>query len=71
LDLPVRVMIHCPPLELKNRPGRLVSVSPHGYYEVYLDFSERTHTALLPIQQTALIFAEPNSSTESMPELER
>jgi len=71
MDLPARVVIYCPPLELKNKPGRLIGVSPHGYYEVLLDFADRNHTALLPISATALVFAEPNPSAEAMPGLER
>jgi hypothetical protein len=71
LDLPARVVIYCPTLELKNKQGRLVAVSPQGYYEVLLDFAERNHTAFLPIEGTALVFSEPNPSTETMPDLER
>lgn len=71
VDLPVRVVIYCPSLELKNKQGRLVAVSPQGYYEVLLEFAERSHTALLPIDGTALVFAEPNPSAETIPDLER
>ncbi|HJW13417.1 MAG TPA: hypothetical protein VJ776_01905 [Thermoanaerobaculia bacterium] len=71
MDLPARVVIYCPTLELKNKQGRLVAVSPQGYYEVLLDFAERNHTAFLPIEGTALVFSEPNPSTETMPDLER
>jgi hypothetical protein len=71
VDLPARVVIYCPTLELKNRPGRLIAVLPIGYYEVLLDFSERNHTALLPISGTALVFSEPNPAAETMPDLER
>ncbi len=71
MDLPARVVIYCPTLELKNKTGRLIAVLPHGYYEVRLDFSERNHTALLPISGTALVFSEPNPTTETIPDLER
>jgi hypothetical protein len=71
VDLPARVVIYCPSLELKNKPGRLIAVLPNGYYEVRLDFAERTHTALLPISGTALVFSEPNPATEALPDLER
>ncbi len=71
MDLPARVIIFCPSLELKNKPGRLMAVSPTGYYEVRLDFAERNHTALLPVAGTALIFAEPNLVGEPIPEIER
>lgn len=71
MDLPARVVIYCPTLELKNKQGNLVSISDQGYYEVRLDFSDRNHTAFLPIAGTALVFAEPNPVTEMLPDLER
>lgn len=71
MDLPARVVVFCPALELKNKPGRLMAVSPHGYYEVWLDFADRNHTVLLPIPGTALVFAEPNSAGVTLPDIER
>jgi hypothetical protein len=71
LDLPARVIVFCPTLELKNKPGRLMAVSPQGYYEIWLDFADRNHTVLLPITGTALVFSEPNSSTQIIPDIER
>jgi hypothetical protein len=71
LDLPARVIIFCPTLELKNKPGRLVAISPNGFYEIWLDFSERNHTVLVPIAGTALVFAEPNTHSTPIPEIER
>ena len=71
MDLPARVIIFCPTLELKNKPGRLMAISPHGYYEVWLDFAERNHTVLLPISGTAFVFADPNTVGAPIPEIER
>jgi hypothetical protein len=71
VDLPARVIVFCPTLEMKNKPGRLMAVSPHGYYEVWLDFSDRNHTVLLPISGTALVFADPNTATTAIPGIER
>jgi len=71
VDLPAKVIIFCPTLELKNKPGRLMAVSPQGYYEIWLDFADRNHTVLLPIQGTALVVAEPNTATQQLPEIER
>lgn len=71
MDLPARVVIYCPALELKNKPGRLIAVLPAGYYEVRLDFADRNHTALLPISGTAIVFSDPNPATETIPDLER
>ncbi len=71
MDLPARVVVFCPTLELKNKPGRLMAISAQGYYEVWLDFADRNHTVLLPIPGTALVFAEPNTVGEQIPEIER
>lgn len=71
MDLPALVAIYCPALDLKNRAARLLSVSPHGYYEVILDFADGGHTALLPIQGTAIVFPEPIVTSGTMPDLER
>jgi len=71
VDLPARVVIFCPTLELKNKPGRLMAISGHGFYEIWLDFAERNHTVLLPVQGTALVFAEPNSTGEPVAGIER
>ncbi len=71
MDLPAKVIIFCPTLELKNKPGRLVAISPQGYYEIWLDFADRNHTVLLPIEGTSLVFAEPNVTAEQLPEIER
>lgn len=71
MEIPARVVVYCPILELKNRPARLVAVSPHGFYEVRLEIGEKNHTALLPIAGTGLIFQEPNVTGEPIPELER
>ncbi|MDQ2978839.1 MAG: hypothetical protein M3R62_06435 [Acidobacteriota bacterium] len=71
MDLPARVIIFCPTLELKNKPGRLVAISPNGFYEIWLDFAERNHTVLVPVAGTALVFAEPNTHSQPIPEIER
>lgn len=71
MELPVRVIIFCPTLEFKNKQGRLVAISEHGYYEIRMEFADRNHTVLLPIANTALIFAEANVIGEPIPEIER
>ena len=71
MELPVRVIIFCPTIEFKNKQGRLVSISEHGYYEIRMEFADRNHTVLLPIAETALIFADANYSAETIPEIER
>ncbi|MDQ6891222.1 MAG: hypothetical protein M3167_00890 [Acidobacteriota bacterium] len=71
MDLPAKVVIFCPTLELKNKPGRLMAVSANGFYEIWLDFAERNHTVLLPISGTALVFSEPNAVGEPGMDIER
>ena len=71
MELPARVVIFCPTLELKNKPGRLMAVSTNGFYEIWLDFAERNHTVLLPIGGTALVFAEPNAAGDTLKDIER
>jgi hypothetical protein len=71
VELPVRVVVFCPVMELKNKPARLLTISPNGYYEVRIDVGERNHTALLPISATGLVFQDPNTLGEPGPEIER
>ena len=71
MDLPARVVVFCPTLDLKSKPGRLMAVSPQGYYEVRLDLPDGNHTALLPVAGTAILFEEANIGGEPIPELER
>jgi hypothetical protein len=71
VELPARVVVFCPILELKNKPARLLAISPHGYYEVRIDVGERNHTALLPIAATGIVFQEANVTGEPSMEIER
>ena len=71
MELPVRVIIFCPTIEFKNKQGSLLAISDEGFYEIRMDFAERNHTVLLPINNTALIFADPNVTGEPIPEIER
>jgi hypothetical protein len=71
VELPARVVVFCPILELKNKPARLIAVSPHGYYEIRLDVGASNHTALLPIAGTGIVFQEANLTGEPSMEIER
>ena len=59
MDLPARVIVFSPGMEIKNKPAVLVSISPHGYYELTMDFSGRRHTILAPVAGTGLVFNDP------------
>jgi len=71
MDLPARVIVFAPGMEIKNKPATLVSVSPQGYYELHMEFSGRRHTVLAPISETGLIFNDPEEEFASVGEIER
>ena len=71
MDIPAKVYITCANAELKKQPGTLIAVSPHGYYEVYVQYGSNTHAMLLPIADTALLDAEPVLAPPPGFELER
>ena len=55
MELPAEVLIHNALLGLKGSLGRLLSISPQGYYEANVRFGEKTHRVLLPIAETVII----------------
>ncbi len=71
MDLPARVLIHNELLGIKGGKGTLVAVSPHGYYEAKCTFGGKNHRVLFPIQNTVLIFREPEAEFEPGVEIER
>lgn len=71
MDLPAKVQLHNQLLGMKGAQGTLIMVSPDGYYEVKCVFGTNTHRVLLPIQETAIIFREPEPEFEAGVEIER
>ena len=69
--MPSKVVIFCPMLEFKNKPATLMTISPHGYYEIRIDMAAGNHTVYLPITGTALIFTEPNTIGAIPKDIER
>ena len=59
MDIPMKVWVTCPLAELKQIPGTLIAVSPHGFYELNVTFGANTHAVLLPIDGTTLMAKEP------------
>ena len=59
MDIPMKVYVTCPMAELKQIPGTLIAVSPHGFYEVHVAFGSNTHILLLPVNSTSLTSIEP------------
>ena len=71
MDIPMKVWVTCPLAELKQIPGTLIAVSPHGYYELNVTFGTNTHAVLLPIDATTLMAKEPILTPPPGFELER
>jgi hypothetical protein len=72
MDLPAKVIVYCPLVNLNNQPATLMSVSPQGYYEIVVEFPGRgRHAVLAPIGQTGLIFNEAETEIATLPEIER
>lgn len=66
MDLPSRVIVFSPAMEIKNKPATLVAILSQGYYELWMEFSGRQHTVFAPISQTGLIFNEPEEETVTL-----
>ena len=71
MDLPADVQLHNPLLGLKGNAATLVSVSPHGFYEVKLTFGQNVHRVLLPVADTVIVFREPEPQFAAGVEIER
>ncbi|MEM9557722.1 MAG: hypothetical protein AAGC60_25915 [Acidobacteriota bacterium] len=71
MDLPANVQISNDQLGIKNGKGQLVAISEHGYYELRLSFNQRQHRVLVPIDQTAIVFRDPEPEFASDIEIER
>jgi hypothetical protein len=71
VDMPARVIVFVPLMEIKNKPATLISVSPHGYYELTMEFSGKRHTILAPIAGTGLVFNDPEEEIVNPLEVER
>jgi hypothetical protein len=66
MDIPAKVSIFNRTLEIKGKPGTLISINDDGYFEVVLEVQARNHTVLFPIAETVLIFNEalPNIAAD-------
>ena len=72
MELPAEVLIHNETVGMKGSEGRLLTISPHGYYEANVTFGDRLHRVLLPIESTVVISKEPEEApTEEGLEIER
>jgi hypothetical protein len=71
MDIPMKVYVTCPMADLKQVPGVLISVSPHGFYEINLTYGSNVHLLLLPVEGTTLTAQEPVLSPPASFEVER
>jgi hypothetical protein len=71
MDLPAEIQIHNQLVGLKGGRGTLVAIHPEGFYEVKCPFGQSTHRVLLPIQETVIIFRQPELDYASEMEIER
>ena len=71
MEIPSRVAIFSPILEIKGKQGTLVAIDDRGYYEISMDVSGKLHTVLFPVGQTVIIFNEPLPQVHADFEVER
>lgn len=71
MELPISVLIHNELLGIKGSRGDLLNISPNGYYEVNLNFGDKTHRVLLPIGSTVVIGQEAEVAAAERIEVER
>jgi hypothetical protein len=64
-------MVYNQLLGLSGTQGLLVAVRRDGCYEVQLPSQGKVHTVLLPMAQTALVYAEPEPETATELGIER
>jgi hypothetical protein len=70
MELQSQVRVYNEALGVKGAKGRLVSINDAGYYEVALEVKERYYEAILPINGTVILSAEPITEEERI-EVER
>ena len=71
METPTEVLVHCDLMGLKGARGRLLQVSPHGYYEINLHFGDNQHRTLLPVGRTVLIASDAEEHPGLVTDVER
>ena len=71
MEIPAKVSIFNRTLEIKGKPGTLISINEFGYYEIILEVQQRNHTVLFPIDETVVIFNEALENLAGDFEVER
>lgn len=65
MEIPAKVSVFNRTLEVKGKPGMLVSITD-GFYEIVMEVQQKNHTVLFPVGDTVVIFndAIPNLSAD-------
>lgn len=66
MDPQSNIRVYNDALGVKGAKGKLLQIHSDGYYEVALEVKERYYQALLPINGTVLLAAEPIVETETI-----
>ena len=66
MDAQSHVRVYNEALGVKGAKGKLLQIHDEGYYEIALEVKDRFYQALVPIQSTVLLAAEPIVETESI-----
>lgn len=72
MEIPAKVSVFNPILDMKGKVGTLIAVRDEGFYEVSLELKDRTFfTVLLPIQDTAIVYSDPLPQSSAGFDVER
>ncbi len=71
METPANVLIYFDAIAGEPKRGRLLTVSPHGFYEVSLHLAGGSRRALWPIERTFILATEAEESIETTVEIER
>ncbi|MDQ6802005.1 MAG: hypothetical protein M3041_14350 [Acidobacteriota bacterium] len=71
MEIPSKVSVFNKTVEFKGKPGTLVAINDHGFYEIVVEVQQRNHTVLFPITDTVVIFNEALPAIEEEFEVER
>jgi hypothetical protein len=71
MELPTKVKIYSQILGLSAHDATLVAIRPEGCYELRLVSQGKLHLVLLPIEQTGIVFAEPEPEVIPESDIER
>ncbi|MBP1619322.1 MAG: hypothetical protein H6Q02_89 [Acidobacteria bacterium] len=71
MELPTRVEVYNQLLGLSGIVGTLMAIRQDGCYELRLHRQGKLHLALLPIDQTGIVFVEPEPEVMAEADIER